>query len=80
MRPILFLMGVLLMIYLVYSLFAGLLQYSMYGVLGTGIYDILNYAAPNSIGKGAFLSIVYILVFLAALVMIIAGLKGERRK
>lgn len=78
LKKLLFLAGVLMMIYLVYALVAGILQYSMYGVAGTGAYDVINFASPNTITKGTFLTIVYAVVFLVALAMVIAGLKGGK--
>lgn len=78
MRPLLFLAGLALLLYLMYAFFAGTLGYSMYGVAGTGVYDVINFASPNTITKGTFLTIVYAVVFLVALAMVIAGLKGGK--
>lgn len=79
MRKLLFLAGVLMMIYLVYALVAGILQDSMYGVIGTGIFGILNFASPGSISEGTFLAYVYAIVFLIALAMIIGGIRGGEK-
>jgi len=68
-----------MMIYLVYALVAGILQYSMYGVIGTGIFDIWNFASPGAISEGMFLAVVYIFVFLIALAMIMGGIRGSKK-
>ncbi len=78
MRPLLFLTGLALLLYLMYAFFAGTLKYSMYGVAGTGVYDVIDFASPNAITKGTFLTLVYALVFLVALGMVIAGIKGGK--
>lgn len=80
MRAALFITGLVLFIYLVYAFMTGILRYSMYGMIGTGIYDIVNAASPGTISEGALLTYVYLMVFFVVFVMMVAGLKGEKRK
>lgn len=78
MRPLIFLIGILLALYMVSSWISGTLQDSFEGYIGSGIYGIANFASPNFMAFGSFMTIVYILTFLMAIMMVWIGIAGQK--
>lgn len=78
MRPLIFLIGFLLALYMISSWIAGTLQDSFEGYIGTSVYGIVNYASPNFMAFGSFMTIVYILTFLMAVFMVWIGIMGRK--
>lgn len=79
MRPIILLMGALLVIYVVAEWIGGTLQYSFEGYIGNGIYGIANYANPGFASHASFMAVVYVLTALFGILMVWIGLTGERK-
>ena len=78
MRPLIFLIGFLLALYMISSWIAGTLQDSFEGYIGTSVWGITNYADPNFMAFGSFMTIVYILTFLMAVFMVWIGIMGRK--
>ena len=78
MRPLLFLIGVLLFFYVIVEAIEGKLQYSFEGWIGTGIYDVAGrFTAMPSITL--FMDLVYALTLILSLGMIYIGAKSSRK-
>ena len=78
MRPLIFLIGVLLALYMVSSWISGTLQDSFEGYIGSIVYGIANFASPNFMAFGYFMTIVYVLTFLMAVMMVWVGIVGQK--
>ncbi len=78
MRPISFIIGFLLVLYVAAEALGHTLQYSFEGYIGTGVYLIADrfYSMPS---MGLFLDIVYVFTFLAGILMMWIGITGERK-
>ena len=78
MRPLLFLIGVLLFFYVIVEAIEGKLQYSFEGWIGTGIYDIAGrFETMPSITL--FMDLVYALTIILSLGMIYIGATSSRK-
>lgn len=80
MRPLLFILGFLLVVYLIASWINGTLQYSFEGYIGSGVFWIGNIASPGFMSLTSFMDIVYVLTFLLGIVMMYGGISGEGGK
>lgn len=79
MRPIILIGGFLLTIYVIAAWIGGTLEYSMEGYIGNGIYTIIDYFNPNFSSHTLFMFAVYVLTFLAGILMMWIGLAGEKK-
>lgn len=78
MRPLIFLIGILLALYMVSSWISGTLQDSFEGYIGSSVYGVVNFASPNFMAFGYFMTIVYVLTFLMAVMMVWVGIVGQK--
>ena len=78
MRPLLFLVGVLLFFYVIVEAIEGKLQYSFEGWIGIGMYDLSEkFTAMPSMTL--FMDLVYFMTFVLALGMIYIGGTSNKR-
>ena len=79
MRPLMLIIGFLLVIYVIAEWINGTLRYSFEGYIGSGVYGITDYFSPNFMPYAVFMGIVYVLTFLLGIAMIWIGATGERK-
>ncbi|MEM0202112.1 MAG: hypothetical protein QXR73_02955 [Candidatus Micrarchaeaceae archaeon] len=79
MRPILFILGFLLTIYVIAEWLQGTIQYSFEGWIGGSAFAIANQFSPNFMAKGSFLDIVYVLTLVIGIAMIFLAMVGGKK-
>lgn len=79
MRPLVFLIGLLLFAYVIVEAIKGELQYSFEGFIGSGLYGIASHFTSSLPARGAFMDIVYALTLVLALLMMWVGITGDRK-
>lgn len=77
MRPLIFLLGFLLTIYVIMEWIEGTIKYSMEGWIGNGVYTVINYFSPNFTAHSTFMTVVYVLTFLLGIFMMFIGTGGS---
>ncbi len=77
MRPLMFLIGILLFFYVIVEAFKGTLQYSFEGFIGSGLYSISS-RFTNMPPEALFMDLVYVLTLLLSIVMMYAGFTMEK--
>ncbi len=78
MKPLTFIIGILLVVYVIAEWINGTLQYSFEGYIGSGIYGISSHFTSMP-SYNSFMTVVYVLTFVAGLLMVWIGLTGERK-
>ncbi|MBX8640810.1 MAG: hypothetical protein KIY10_09295 [Thermoplasmata archaeon] len=79
MRPIVLVLGVLLVIYVIAEWINGTLQYSFEGYIGSGVYGIASYFTTSMPRYNTFMTLVYVFTFLIGIGMVWVGLSGEKK-
>lgn len=82
MRPLRFLIGFILVAYLVSSYFSDTLRYSVYADLGNLYWDISNpigswLKIPQYFTHSQLMAFIYAIVIFAGIVMMLSGLGGK---
>jgi len=80
MRPILFLIGLITVIYVIDEWIRGYLQYSIEGYAGNTIYSIIHYFDANTITHSLFMAIVYLFTLMFGIGLMMMGVKGKKKK
>ncbi len=78
MRPLIFLIGFLLTIYVIIEWIQGTIKYSMEGWIGNGVYSVTNFFSPGFTSHSTFMTTVYVLTFILGLFMMFVGATGVR--
>ena len=80
MRAIRFLIGIILVIYVIWGWISGTLQYSMEGETGSVIFDIADFFSPQFMMRSLFLGVVYALTFVLGIILVWSSLGGGSEK
>lgn len=79
MRPLSFIIGLLLLIYFIVEAMKGRLQYSFEGFVGTGVYGIASHLTDSMPSEGLFMSIVYAFTVALSLLLMWIGITGGKK-
>jgi hypothetical protein len=80
MKPLSFIIGFLLVIYVLAGAFGGTLQYSFEGYIGSGVYFIASRFTTMPLPQSVFLGIVYAITIMIGILLMVRGLFGQKQR
>jgi hypothetical protein len=80
MKPLSFIIGLLLIIYVAAGAIGGTLQYSFEGYIGSGAYYIASRFTAMPLTETVFLGIIYAVTIMFGIVLMMNGVFGQKRR